>query len=83
MKKILLIALAVAGIITAGAAGAANAAGALSAQDNFEIQQLYARYNIAIDGGDGEAWAATFTPDGAFQSVGRPRCAGEFRQNLA
>jgi|SRR5450631_341107 len=69
MKKILLIALAAAGIITAGAAsaaGAAGAAGALSAQDNFEIQQLYARYNIAIDGGDGEAWAATFTPDGVF-----------------
>jgi hypothetical protein len=80
MKKILLIALAAAGIITAGAAGsagsagavgAASAAGALSAQDNFEIQQLYARYNIAIDGGDGEAWASTFTPDGVFnQFVG-------------
>jgi SnoaL-like domain len=71
MKKILLIALAAAGIITAGAAAAASAAGALSAQDNFEIQQLYARYNIAIDGGDGEAWAATFTPDGVFnQFVG-------------
>ena len=71
MKKILLIALAAAGNITAGAAGAAGTAAALSAQDNFEIQQLYARYNIAIDGGDGEAWASTFTPDGVFnQFVG-------------
>jgi len=66
MKKILLLALAAAAIITVGAAGAAGAAGSLSAQDNFEIQQLYARYNIAIDGGDGEAWASTFTPDGVF-----------------
>ena len=47
-------------------AGAARAAGALSAQDNFEIQQLYARYNIAIDAGDAEAYASTFTPDGVF-----------------
>jgi SnoaL-like domain len=75
MKKILLLALAVAGIITAGGAGAAAAG--LSAQDNFEIQQLYARYNIAIDGGDGEAWASTFTPDGVFnQFVGHDALVG-------
>jgi hypothetical protein len=54
-----------------GAAGAARAAGVLSAQDNVEIQQLYARYNIAIDAGDAEGYAATFTPDGIFnQFVG-------------
>ena len=40
----------------------------LSAQDYAEIQQLYARYNFAIDGGDAEAWAATFTPDGVFNT---------------
>jgi actinorhodin biosynthesis protein ActVIA len=40
----------------------------LSAQDNFEIQQLYARYNNAIDNGDAEGWAATFTPDGVFNT---------------
>src|ERR1700730_12287844 len=74
MKKILLFALASAGIIVASAAGAA---GALSAQDNFEIQQPYARYNIAIDGGDGEAWASTLTPDGAFnQLVGHDALVG-------
>jgi hypothetical protein len=67
MKKILLSAFA-AGILFAGACAAA---GGLSAQDYFEIQQLYARYNIAIDNGDAEGWAATFTPDGAFNtSVG-------------
>jgi hypothetical protein len=47
-------------------AQASDAAGALSAQDNFEIQQLYAKYNIAIDSGDAEGYAATFTPDGVF-----------------
>jgi len=64
MKKILFSALA-AGIMFAGTC---TAAGALSAQDYFEIQQLYARYNIAIDSGDAEGWAATFTPDGVFNT---------------
>jgi ketosteroid isomerase-like protein len=40
----------------------------LSAQDYQEIQQLYARYNVAIDTGDAEAYAATFTPDGVFNN---------------
>jgi uncharacterized protein (TIGR02246 family) len=64
MKKILLSALA-AGIMFAGTC---MAAGDLSAQDYSEIQQLYARYNIAIDSGDAEGWAATFTPDGVFNT---------------
>jgi SnoaL-like domain len=64
MKKILLSALA-AGFMLAGTCAAASD---LSAQDYFEIQQLYARYNIAIDGGDAEGWAATFTPDGVFNT---------------
>ena len=38
----------------------------LSTQDYIDIEQLYATYNHAIDAGDGEAWAATFTPDGTF-----------------
>src|ERR1700733_1839475 len=67
MKKILLSALA-AGIMFAGTCMAASG---LSAQDYFEIQQLYAQYNNAIDGGDAEGWAATFTADGVFNtSVG-------------
>jgi hypothetical protein len=40
----------------------------LSSQDYQEIQQLYARYNVAIDTGDAEAYAATFTPEGIFNS---------------
>jgi ketosteroid isomerase-like protein len=43
----------------------ANAA-ELTTQDYVEIQQLYARYNHAIDSGDAEGWAATFTADGVF-----------------
>ena len=65
MKKSWLSALA-AGVLFAGACAAATP---LSAQDYFEIQQLYARYNIAIDNGDAEGWAATFTPDGAFNTM--------------
>jgi ketosteroid isomerase-like protein len=48
-------------------AGLASAQAAeLTTQDYVEIQQLYARYNHAIDSGDAEGWADTFTPDGVF-----------------
>lgn len=64
MKKLLL------SLIAAGTlyAGVCAAAGGLSAQDYVEIQQLYARYNNAIDSGDAEGWAATFVPDGVFNT---------------
>ena len=65
MKKLWLSALAAGALF----AGICTAASPLSAQDYFEIQQLYARYNIAIDNGDAEGWAATFTPDGAFNTM--------------
>jgi ketosteroid isomerase-like protein len=42
---------------------------ALSAEDQLAIQQLYARYNHAIDSGDGAGWAACFTADGVFSSA--------------
>ena len=68
MKKISIFAIAAVALTFFGSSWAAAP---LTAQDNFEIQQLYAAYNIAIDNGDAEAWAATFTPDGTFnQSVG-------------
>ncbi len=40
----------------------------LTADDYVEIQQLYARYNNAIDSGDAEGYAATFVPDGTFNT---------------
>ena len=43
-------------------------ADALTAQDYAEIEQLYAQYNLALDGNDAEAWAATFTNDGSFMT---------------
>ena len=66
MNKALLGLIAVMGML-AGSALAADTT--LSAQDNVEIQQLYARYNIAIDSGDAEGYAATFTPDGVFNNM--------------
>jgi len=44
---------------------------ALPAADHLAIEQLYAQYSHAVDLGDGEAWAACFTPDGIFTSFGR------------
>ncbi|MDX9874338.1 MAG: nuclear transport factor 2 family protein [Spongiibacteraceae bacterium] len=36
----------------------------LSYEDRFDIQDLFARYSWALDTGDPEALAATFTPEG-------------------
>jgi len=52
-------------IFTLGLTKVASAEG-LSTQDYIDIEQLYATYNHAIDAGDAEAWAATFTPEGTF-----------------
>jgi len=39
---------------------------ALTGQEYAEIQQLYARYNFAVDAIDGEGVAGTYTSDGIF-----------------
>ena len=44
--------------------GTASAQSKLSADDHAEIQQLYIKYSRAIDSGDAEGYAATFTSDG-------------------
>lgn len=62
-----LLSVAVATFGMACATMSANAA-ELATQDYIEIEQLYATYNHAIDSGDGEGWAATFTPDGSFNT---------------
>jgi hypothetical protein len=40
----------------------------LTAQDYADIQQLYGRYNWAIDAGDVEGYVALYTPDGSFNT---------------
>ncbi len=39
---------------------------AISTDDLVQIQHLYARYNSAIDTGDGEAFGGCFVPAGVF-----------------
>jgi hypothetical protein len=45
---------------------------ALAAQDIVEITQLYAAYNVSVDDGDGDAFAACFVADGALVADGNP-----------
>jgi len=44
---------------------------ALTVEDRLEITELVARYNHAVDSGDGKAFADTFTDDGALDAAGR------------
>jgi SnoaL-like domain len=41
-------------------------------EDRDEILQLLYRYNHAIDSGDAEGWADTWTEDGTFETGGPP-----------
>src|SRR5262245_46287999 len=56
--------------LVAGAtlAHAQTSGGKLTSDDLVEIQQLYARYNWTLDAGDSQGYAATFTPDGVFNT---------------
>ncbi|MGH8966003.1 MAG: nuclear transport factor 2 family protein, partial [Actinomycetes bacterium] len=38
-----------------------------------EVHQLYGHQSHRIDGGDAAGWAATFTPDGVFDSPTYPQ----------
>jgi actinorhodin biosynthesis protein ActVIA len=63
--------LALVAILIAAAAPwivAQKAGATLTAQDLVEIQQLYAKYNWALDAGDSEGYASTFTTDGTFNN---------------
>jgi actinorhodin biosynthesis protein ActVIA len=58
-----------AGLAIGGAGLAAQSGtGKLTSDDLVEIQQLYAKYNWALDSGDSQGYAATFTPDGVFNN---------------
>ena len=67
-KAAVLAALAAALILGSLKPAGAQSHGKLTGDDYIEIQQLYARYNNAIDSGDAEAYAATFVPDGVFNT---------------
>jgi hypothetical protein len=70
MLAVVVLAIAAFGFGWAAAQSRTSAA-TLTAQDYFEIQQLYGQYTHAIDHGerDGKDFAATFLPDGVFVHV--------------
>jgi hypothetical protein len=65
---ILVVVLALAAVTLRQAVQAQGGGGQLTTQDYIDIQQLYARYTHALDGGDGKAWGETFTVDGQIWS---------------
>jgi hypothetical protein len=68
MLKRTIRAVAAAAVIAGAAVLQAQTAGRLTTDDLVEIQQLYAKYNWALDAGDSQGYAATFTPDGVFNN---------------
>lgn len=48
----------------------------LNVQEKYEILELVARYNFAIDHRRAEDWADTFTDDGVFRVAGVVRAQG-------
>jgi 3-phenylpropionate/cinnamic acid dioxygenase small subunit len=56
-----------------------KAASPLTTQDVLEIHALYANYAHALDKGEGDRFAATFTPDGEFTAGRGPGRASEVR----
>jgi uncharacterized protein (TIGR02246 family) len=48
----------------------------ITAEDRWEINDLYARYAFGWDEGDGDAWAAVFTADGIFHRPEAPPLVG-------
>ncbi len=74
-RRLTLTLAAVALLATGAAAQTMKKTPSLTTQDYVELQQLYARYNMAIDSGDAEAWAATFVPDGVFNNTNKGRDA--------
>jgi hypothetical protein len=55
--------------------------------DRLAIEDLYARYCVALDTGDEEGWVATFAEDGEFlgraQARGREELLGYHRERMA
>ena len=68
-------------LAVARAQSQSRAGGSLTALDYAEIGQLYGRYAIGYDTGNGDLWARAFTADGTFVLPGGKTLAG--RQQLA
>jgi uncharacterized protein (TIGR02246 family) len=49
-----------------------TATSGLAVEDRLEIHDLYSRWCVAIDEGDAQAWADTFTEDGIFRLTTHP-----------
>jgi SnoaL-like domain len=84
-KRMVVVAAAVAVVLVVLAVAQARSqsrqGGSLTALDYAEIQQLYGRYAIGYDTGNGEMWAQAFTSDGTFMLPGGKSLAG--RKQLA
>jgi uncharacterized protein (TIGR02246 family) len=52
-------------------------------EDRDEILQLLYRYNHAIDGGDANGWADTFTEDAVFDAAGNVLSGRDALKNFA
>ena len=78
-KVVVLVILTLVVSVGGGAAQQSKAVAPLTMQDQLEIQTLYATYAHALDKGEGERFAATFTPDGEFTGGRGPGRATEVR----
>jgi uncharacterized protein (TIGR02246 family) len=56
---------------------------ALTTDDVVAIEQLVAKYNHAIDSGDGSTFASTFTEDGVLEAVGASTAGREALEKFA
>lgn len=69
------------GFVAAQAQSPQRARGSLTALDYAEIEQLYGRYAIGYDSGNGEMYASVFTADATFELPGGKTVQG--RKQLA
>jgi hypothetical protein len=81
VNKLFFVAATVTALILSGGFTQVAWADGLSTQDYIDIEQLYATYNHAIDSGDAQGWAGTFTADGTFNKfAGHEQLVGFIQQ---
>lgn len=72
MKWKAVIALAAPVLVLVAVQAQQRAGGSLTALDYVQIQQLYGRYSIGIDSGNGDLFASAFTADAVFEIPSGP-----------